>query len=68
MGTKLKIASPKFTRIIEETIDVKLAETPLFSEKRRIIPKKIAIKRLASIPAAATAMVPHFLLLRFSEL
>ena len=64
MGTRLKIANPKLTRIIEEIIETKLIDGAPFMEKRKISPKKTAIKRLAKIPAEATATVPHFLLVR----
>ncbi len=64
IGTKLNIANPIFTKTIEETMETKPVETTLFIEKRKISPKKIAKKRLDKTPAAATAIVPHFLLVR----
>jgi len=64
IGTRLKIANPKFIRTIEEITEIKLTETALLMEKRRIRPKKIAMERFAKIPAEATAIVPHFLLVR----
>jgi len=64
IGTRLNIANPKLIKTIEETTETKLIETVLFIEKRKTSPKKIAKKRLDKTPAAATAIVPHFLLVR----
>jgi len=36
--------------------------------RRMIIPNKIAMEKFAKTPAAATAIVPHFLLLKLSGL
>lgn len=58
------MANPKLIKTIEEITETKLVDTMLFREKRKMSPKKIAKKRFAKIPAAATAMVPHFLLVR----
>ena len=45
-------------------IEINFSETPLFIEKRKMSPKKTAIKRFAKIPAPATAIVPNFLFIR----
>lgn len=64
IGIILKIANPKLIRTISEIIETKPTDTALFMEKRKISPKRIAKKRLAKIPAEATAIVPHFLSVR----
>ena len=61
IGTRLNIARTKFTNTIIETIEVNPSGIVVPIVNRKIKPKKIAMARLASIPAAATAMLPHFL-------
>ena len=68
MGTRLNIPKLKLTRTIEVIIKLKPAGTFAPREKRNIRPKKIAIEKFANTPAPATAIVPHFLLLKLSGL
>lgn len=64
IGTRLNTARAKFTTTIEEIIKKKPDGTLAFTVKRKIIPKKTAKQRFAKTPAEATAIVPHFLLLK----
>ena len=64
IGIRLKIAKAKFTITIEEIIKLEPGGKERLEEKRSKIPNTIAIKRLANIPALATATVPHFLSLK----
>ena len=68
IGTRLKKASARLIMTIEEMNPMSFSSGTLGMIKRNKSPKKRAINKLASTPAAATATVPHFSFLRFSGL
>ena len=72
IGMRLNIARARLVITIIEVIKYKLSDKEAFKPKkgmkRIIIPKIIAMNKFAKTPAAATAIVPHFLSLKLSGL